>query len=141
MWSARTPTYADPAAFTHRLPKVACDRAQTRGRALTRIPMGSFDVQRIVAGDGLELCHYVSREGIVFATTWFGPTLPDLGSVLGPRYGHYAADVQAGTVASKVVSVRNEELVLQVVKLPGGIAGFAHMPKLVPAGVRLDDIH
>jgi hypothetical protein len=39
-----------------------------------------------------------------------------------------------------VLVLNTEGLVLRVVKLPRGIAGSAHVPALVPAGMDIQDI-
>jgi hypothetical protein len=66
--------------------------------------------------------------------------MPDLRVVLAGHYPDYVAGAQAHRASHHVLSVATAGMVLRVVKLPRGIAGSAHVPALVPAGVNMQDI-
>ncbi len=131
---------AAQAGLGERAESVARDHATLHGTALRVTPMTNYQVHEITSEHGGRVREYVSPEGQVFATTWSGPTMPDLKAVLAGHYPDYVASAQAHRASHHVFSVATEGMVLRVVKLPRGITGSAHVPALVPAGVNVQDI-
>ncbi len=119
---------------------VARDRAALQATEHRATPMAAFDLHEFTTAHGGRVRHYVSPQGVVFATTWSGPTLPDLKVLLGPHYSQYMAGVQVQRTNHHVFSMTTDDLVLQVVKLPRGLAGAAYVPALLPPGTSARDI-
>jgi hypothetical protein len=118
---------------------VARDHAALRGIGLTSRAMPTFDVHEITTQHGTLVRHYVSRSGSVFATSWSGPSLPDLKVVLGRSYAEYTAAAQSSSGQQKILSISTQNLVLRVVRYPRGLAGWAHVPGLLPPGAVVDE--
>lgn len=131
---------AAQAGLGERVESVARDHATLHGTALRVTPMSNYQVHEITPEQGGRVREYVSPDGQVFATTWSGPVMPDLKVVLAGHYPDYVAGAQAHRASHHVLSVATAGMVLRVVKLPRGIAGSAHLPALVPAGVNIQDI-
>src|SRR5512140_1071970 len=131
---------AAQAGLGERGESIARDHATLRGTALQVTPMANYQMHEITSEHGGRVREYVSPAGRVFATTWSGPAMPDLKVVLAAHYPDYMASAQAHRASHHVLSVATPGMVLQVVKLPRGITGSAHVPALVPAGVNIQDI-
>ena len=114
---------------------VARDHAMLRAHAATLVPMQSYDVHEMTTPDGGRVREYLSRGGTVFAVTFSGRAMPDLGALLGSHYPDYVAATSARRTNHKVLAINEPGLVMEVVKLPRGITGSAHVPALLPAGV------
>ena len=119
---------------------VARDHAALRGRTLTVTPMQAYDRHESTTAAGIRIHEYVSRAGTVFAVTFDGPSIPDLKVLLGTQYGAYVVATSSRRVNHKVLSIHTPDLVMQVVKLPRGFSGEAHVPGLVPAGVNRSEL-
>jgi hypothetical protein len=131
---------AAQAGLGDRVESVPRDHAALHGAALKVTPMANYDVHEITSAGGARVREYVSRDGTVFATTWSGPTMPDLKVVLASHYEEYAAGAQAHRGSHHVFAMDTDGLVLRVVKLPRGLAGSARVPALVPPGMSIQDI-
>jgi hypothetical protein len=66
--------------------------------------------------------------------------MPDLKVLLASHHAEYLAGAQARRGSHHVLALNTEGLVLRVTRLPRGIAGSAHVPALVPAGMDIQDI-
>lgn len=97
-------------------------------------------MHQLVTGDGTTVRQYIEKAGRVFAVSWSGRFPPDLRVLLGAHYRQYVAAASAPHPGHHVLSVTTDSLVLDVVKLPRGFAGHAHLPSLVPPGVRADEL-
>ena len=91
--------------------------------------------------DGLLLRESVNGEGLVFAVRWQGTADPDLARLLG----EYRADYEVARRRDLALEGHDRRRVVvgaRVVVLRGGhlpsVFGQAHVPALVPAGVRPD---
>jgi hypothetical protein len=119
---------------------VARDHASLRAHASSVVPMQAYDLHEMTTADGGRVREYVTRDGTVFAVTFSGRTMPDLHTVLGSRYAEYAAATSARRTNHKVFAMSAPGLVMEVVKLPRGITGSAHVPSLLPSGVTARDL-
>ena len=118
---------------------VARDHAALRAQAASVVPMQAYDVHEMATSGG-RVREYVTRTGTVFAVTFQGPSMPNLHAVLGSHYGEYATAVSARRTNHKVFAMSEPGLVMEVVKLPRGFTGSAHVPALLPAGVAARDL-
>lgn len=111
------------------------DHAALRGRALQVTPMLDYDRHELTTSSGTKVREYASRSGTVFAVSFDGPSVPDMKVMLGSHYGEYVAAVQPRVGNHHVLTINSPGLVMQVIKMPRGIVGRAHVPALLPAGV------
>jgi hypothetical protein len=102
--------------------------------------MQAYDMHEITTANGGRVREYVTRGGTVFAVTFSGRTMPDLRAVLGSHYRDYAAATSTRRTNHKVFAISAPGLVMEVVKLPRGITGSAHVPLLLPTGVSARDL-
>lgn len=128
------------AGLGERVESVQRDHAALRAATAKVTAAAHCDVHEITTAQGATVRQYVSADGTVFATTWSGPAMPDLKVLLASRHADYMAAAQARRGSHHVLAFDSERLVLRVTKLPRGIAGSAHVPALVPAGMDIQDI-
>lgn len=131
---------AAEAALGETADSVLRDHAALGGTALTRTSVGGFAVLESITADGFSVRQYVSPQGIVFAAAWKGPAMPNLKVLLGQYYSRYSADLYTRAASPKLHTIGTGDFVLQVAKLPRGLAGSAHVPALLPPGASVDAI-
>jgi uncharacterized protein DUF2844 len=103
----------------------------------------SYRVHEIQLPSGTALREFVSLDGNVFAIAWSGRAAPNLQQAMGQYFDRYSAALQArrGT-DHRHVQVELDNLVVQAVgHMRGTFAGRAYLPKAIPAGVSLGDLH
>jgi hypothetical protein len=103
-------------------------------------PTMQYDVHEGRTADGLQLREYVDRSGKVFAVTWRGMRSPDVGALLGAHAARYRAAARARHGGHHVLSIKDADLVVTVMRLPRGWQGQAYLPAAIPAGVNRDDL-
>lgn len=131
---------AAQAALGEAADSVLRDHAALSGTALTRTSAGGFDVLESTTPDGFSVRQYVSPQGIVFAAAWKGPGMPNLKVVLGQYYSRYSADLYTRAASPKLHTIGTRDFVLQVAKLPRGLAGSSYVPALVPPGASIEAV-
>lgn len=122
---------------------VARDHRILQGRSLTVLERGTHQVHEITLASGTRVREYVNSAGQIFGVGWDGQELPDLRQVLAGSHARYAAATAAPgrrRASHKLLVIAEGDLRLQVIKLPRGFAGVAHIPSLLPAGVATSDI-
>ena len=116
------------------------DYAALHGTSLRVSSTISYEVHQITTADAGTVRQYVDHGGTVFAVTWSGRVQPDLRRVLAAHYAQYLAAARAPHQGHHLLSVSTADLVLTVVKLPRGFAGHAHLPSLLPGGVKAEEL-
>jgi hypothetical protein len=96
----------------------------------------AYEVHETRTADGTRLREFVNPAGRVFAVTWSGRFQPDREQLLASHYSEYLAAARHQRGNHHVVAVSTPGLVLTIVQLPRGFSGSAHVPALVPAGVK-----
>lgn len=88
---------------------------------------------------GVTVQEYAGADGVVFALSWSGPTLPDLQRLYGSYFPGYAAarDARAPGAYRAPVSLRGTQLVAHAWGHMRDYAGSAYVPALLPPGVDL----
>ncbi len=119
---------------------VARDHATLHAQVANVVPMQAYDLHEMTSRDGSRVREYVTRAGTVFAVTFNTRTMPDLKALLGDRYAEYVAVTNARRTNHKVFAISTPSLVLQIVKLPRGFSGSAHVPTLLPEGFSSRDL-
>lgn len=127
------------AALGGDLASIERDHAQLAGARVVT-PTVAYDLHELTAPGGTRVREYLDRGGRVFAVSWQGPRLPDLGQLLGAYAEHYAAAVRGHRATRHGLSVATPELVLTATRLPRGFSGQALLLKALPEGVRREDL-
>lgn len=103
----------------------------------------AYTVHESTLPSGTTVQELARPDGIVFAVIWSGPTLPDLGALLGT----HAAALDQHLAQRRVQARRGSPVALnspQLVLHSGGrmrdFAGHAYAPSLVPSGLRMQDV-
>ena len=120
---------ADPAS-------VRADQAELQG-TLTLAHFPRFDLQTIVADNGIVVREFLGASGTVFAISWHGPVMPDMQRLLAARYEAYSVALAALDRPGLKRSLRIETpaLVLENAGHLRAFSGYAYDPGLVPQGV------
>ena len=119
---------------------IQADQAQMRASVrITRTP--AYAVHELRAPTGHVIREYLSPSGTVFGVAWQGPSKPDLRQLLGTHFDEF---LQA---AGQMERHGHGPLVIQSPDLVGVSAGHMrdfsgqdYLPRILPAGVRADDI-
>ncbi|GAB2870009.1 DUF2844 domain-containing protein [Paraburkholderia jirisanensis] len=105
-----------------------------------------YTVRETRLGTGTVIHEYLTQGGVVFGVAWQGKFLPPLADIFGDTYyQQYVAGAQAvraarGGIARGPMLVDQSGLVVHSGGHPGGFAGSAWIPSLLPAGVTGVDI-
>ena len=86
---------------------------------------------------------YVNAEGVVFAVSWKGPVLPDLGALLGSYAGtlqSHVKDPSRAGMRRAPVNLEQDGLVVRSIGRMGNFFGNAYAPALIPTGVSISDV-
>jgi hypothetical protein len=70
------------AGLGERLDSVQRDQTVLRAASVKVTPLAHCHVHEIATAEGTTVREYVSADGVVFATTWSGPAMPNLNVVL-----------------------------------------------------------
>ncbi|HEY6517168.1 MAG TPA: DUF2844 domain-containing protein [Steroidobacteraceae bacterium] len=125
---------------------VEADRMSMKGQMRTRSAAG-YSVQEITAATGTVVREFVSSSGVVFAVSWYGPSMPDLQQTLGSYFTQFQASVQArraqqpGPRGHNHLEIRTPSLVVRSFGHMRQYFGMAYVPALMPASVSLSDLH
>lgn len=121
---------------------VAADRAAFAAQLRTTATL-QYDVHEI--SSGAQTVHeYVSRQGQVFAVTWQGPVPPDMRQLLGEYFGRFQSAAVAAHQQSpgqhRQFHLTQPDLVIWSSGRLRNFRGIAYLPRLVPAGVTVDQL-
>lgn len=121
--------------------------ANTQGQAVVRAqvrvtPSNGYTVHESTTEAGITLREYVSPQGIVFAVTWNGPSLPDLNALLGdyfPQFKEAMAQRRSHGIRGSV-ALKQDDLVVESGGHLRDFRGRAYAPNLLPPQVSIDEI-
>jgi len=119
---------------------VEADRAKMKG-ALHATPTVDYTVHEIRTPAGIVVREYVSPSGKVFAVSWRGPGIPDLGQLLGPYSAQLGQAVSRPHYNHHRLSVAAPEVMMQSSGHARAFFGRAWVPTLVPQNFSLSDIN
>lgn len=115
-----------------------------RMQAVTPVAGSSLYVQHAVQLEtGTLVREYATPTGIVFAVSWQGPVLPDLGALLGHYFSTFELATERARLAGRrggPVSIKQADLVMQSGGRMRDFFGHAYAPDLIPAGVDIKDV-
>jgi hypothetical protein len=100
----------------------------------------AYSVNTSVNADGVTVREYTLPSNVVFAVTWQGPVRPDMTALLGSYFPRFVSAAEARPHGIGPMIERSSDLVIQSVGRPGNLFGKAYLPRLVPAGVSIDDL-
>jgi hypothetical protein len=100
----------------------------------------AYSVHTSVDADGVTMREYTLPSNVVFAVTWQGPVRPDMSVLLGSYFQRFVSAGEARPHGTGPMIERSGDLVIQSAGRPGNLFGKAYVPRLVPAGVSVDDL-
>jgi hypothetical protein len=120
---------------------VEADRASLKG-ALRVTPTTQYTVHEIQTPAGIVVHEFVSPQGKVFAVSWRGPGMPDLGQLLGSYSAQLAQAASAGGphYNHHHLNLRTPQVVMQSSAHLRTLAGRAWVPALLPENFSLNDL-
>lgn len=117
---------------------VQADQAQMRAqRRVTQ--NAAYQLHELRAESGTVVREFVSPQGKVFGVAWQGPSVPDLKQVLGAYYDEFASNAPRRRVHGPV-SISTPEFVIQSGGHQRALTGRAYVPRMIPDGVKLEEI-
>ena len=119
---------------------VTDDHRLLHGTALKMTSTTAYDVYETTTPEGGHVRQFVNHDGRVFAIAWSGRFSPDLRQLLASHYDQYVLAARVHRGVHHLLSISTPELKLSIVQLPRGFAGSAHLPALLPPGVKPDQL-
>ena len=99
-----------------------------------------YTMREAHGADGVTIHEYVLPDNVVFAVTWQGPVRPDMSVLLGSYFPNFAnAAAQRARGAGPLIE-HGTDLYIESVGRSGRFTGKAYLPRLVPAGVRVEQL-
>ena len=118
---------------------VEADRASMQA-ALRVTPGVDYELHEIQTPAGTVIHEYVSAQGKVFAVTWHGPGLPNLGQLLGSYSAQVAKAATGPHYNHHHLRIETPEVVMQSDAYLRNRSGRAWVRALFPQNVSLKDI-
>lgn len=140
--SAR-PAYAGLGATTA---SIEADRVNMKGQLRGRSEAG-YSVQEITAASGTVVREYVSPSGVVFAVSWYGPSMPNLQQTFGSYFTQFQAAVQTRRAQEphlrghNHLEIHTPSLVVHALGHMRQYFGVAYVPSLMPPNLSVSDLH
>lgn len=100
----------------------------------------AYTVHTSLTSDGATVREYTSATNVVFAVTWQGPVRPDMTALLGSYFPNFVAAGESRAHGIGPLIERNGDFQIESIGRPGNFLGRAYVPRLMPAGVRADDL-
>lgn len=125
---------------------VQSDRMSMKGQLRERSESG-YSVEEITAGSGTVVREYVSSSGVVFAVSWYGPSMPNLQQTFGSYFGQFQSAVAAQRAQGirhrghSHLEIRTSSLIVHAVGHMRQYFGIAYVPALMPANLSVSDLH
>lgn len=118
-------------------------QGQTVARTQVRaIPGNGYTIHESTTEAGITVREYAAQNGVVFAVTWNGPTLPDLQTLLGnyfPQFKNAMAERRDRGIRGPV-GLKQDDLVVESGGHLRDFRGRAYAPDLLPPQVSIDEI-
>ena len=110
-------------------------------KALTRpVPTAALRKQELQLPSGTVVSEYLGSNGLVYAVTWHGPTLPNLQLILGNYFANLKTAARQPVVRRRLVRVNGPDIVIESSGRMRAFTGRAWVPTMLPAGVTAADI-
>lgn len=140
LWQASTPALA---GLGGTVDSVQADTVNMKAELRAATPGAGYSVQELQLPGGTVVKEYVSPSGTVFAVSWHGPFMPNLGQILGTYYQQYVAASKAAVhngATRRHFQIRQSDLVVQSNGHMRSFHGDAYVPSLLPPNVTPSDI-
>jgi hypothetical protein len=98
----------------------------------------NYTVYEFQTSSGILVREYAAPGGNVFAVTWRGPWMPDLRQLLGSYFEVFRRAERGHHARRRPFVVQEPDFVLHSSGRTRSFFGGAHVPSLVPAGVRVE---
>ena len=120
---------------------ITSDRKALNAVHRATTPLTGYTVVEVVS-DATTVREYISPSGVVFGIAWNGYVRPDLMQLLGSYWGEYSAARQkaARGVGHTRQQLATDNIVVENWGHMRNLQGRAYVPRLVPAGVCIDEI-
>lgn len=108
------------------------------GKVITYFSGKSYSVHSYTDRTGVNIKEFSRADGMIFAVSWYGPSLPDMRDLLGSYFNEYTQYLSAQKSRKYVAA----NLVHLVFKSTGGarfFAGHAYAPFLIPGDFESKD--
>lgn len=122
------------------------DRASMKGQLRSRSEAG-YSVDEITTPAGTVVREYVSPAGVVFAVSWYGPSMPNLQQAFGSYFSQFEAAVQARRAQEprlrghNHLDINTSSLVVHAMGHMRHYLGVAYVPALMPTNLSVSDLH
>lgn len=100
----------------------------------------AYSVHTSIDADRVTVREYTLPSNVVFAVTWQGLVRPDMAILLGSYFHRFVSASQGRPHGTGPMIERSGDLVIQSAGRLGNLFGKAYVPRLVPAGVNVDDL-
>ncbi len=125
------------------LDSVQADTAHLKAQRKAGTLGTDYSVQQLQLPSGTVVNEFLTPNGIVFAVTWHGPTMPDLQQIFGNYFQQYvaasgSASHNGGT--RRHFRIEQPDLVVESNGRMRAYFGRAYVPSLLPPNVTAADI-
>jgi hypothetical protein len=123
-------------------PKSTTVAAAKRLAAMATTPSSSYTIHETSLENGTTVREFSTPAGVVFAATWRGPVLPDMGTLLGDYFKIFKAETDHARALGKrgSVNIQRSNLVVSSGGRMRNFFGYAYAPGLIPTGVNVNDL-
>ncbi|WP_109480140.1 DUF2844 domain-containing protein [Paraburkholderia sp. C35] len=107
------------------------------------LPGSAAKVRSTVDAGGTTINEYTTGSGVIFAYTWQGPTMPDLGQLLGPYAQRLRTEAAAqfnATGSLHASRVDDPDVIIESGGQMRSYVGRAWLPQALPAGITQADL-
>ena len=91
---------------------VEADRVSMKGLTLPA-PTSTLRKQQLQLSSGTVVTEYLGSDGLVYAVTWRGPSLPNLRQILGNYFANYQTAASQPLVRHRLVRVESPNIVIE----------------------------
>lgn len=89
----------------------------------------------------LTIRQFIAADGTIFAITWQGSAHPNLENLLGQYAAEYRKNrAQASATQGRARRYRSQNIVVEFSGHMRNLRGRAYAPRLIPAGINVDEI-
>jgi Protein of unknown function (DUF2844) len=112
---------------------IDADSGQFRAqRQVTQL--ATHRVHELQMAGGVIVREYLGADGMVFAVSWSGMSVPDLQALLGANHARYMAAASVSGRSRRPVILHDADLVIEAGGRTHAFHGFAYLPSKLPPG-------
>ncbi|TDY25573.1 uncharacterized protein DUF2844 [Paraburkholderia sp. BL6665CI2N2] len=99
-----------------------------------------YTMRASYGADGVTVHEYVLPSNVVFAVTWQGPVRPDMNALLGSYFPNFTSAAAERARGVGPMIEHNGDFHIESAGRAGRFFGKAYLPRLVPVGVRVEQL-